>query len=77
MCKSRELSKFSEAARVNQILIVLIGVQEQGVEQVFRGCKGQPSFNCFDRCAGAKRGEKACNAHAEIYKYVTRAEIYK
>jgi hypothetical protein len=27
--------------------------QEQGVEQVFKGCKGQPNFNCFDRCARA------------------------
>ena len=45
-------ASFSEAERVNQILIFLIGVQEQGVEQVFKG-KGQPNFNCFDRCARA------------------------
>ena len=29
--------------------------KEQGViEPVFGGWKGQPNFNCFDRCAGAE-----------------------
>ena len=35
--QGRNRASFSEAGKVNQILIVLIGVQEQGVEQVFNG----------------------------------------
>ena len=81
MCKSRELGKLSEAERVNQILIVLIGVQEQGGNRASfsRGWEGQPNFICCIRRgkshASVRKAKSKCKRKRYGAKRASKAKV--